>query len=152
MVQLNDADSGVNISSLSNGSILFIWSIRAWVQAAYQQQCVVRTLYPPYQQHNRVDAITTLDECMSVLCACAYRPVSIRSPHTESLSSDEYALVEVLQALQRGQDRIAESKLKPLVAGRLNNTFRRVAQEYVSRMQTASLNFSGMRHLRLVKS
>ena len=152
MLQPNDTDSGVSISSLSDGSILFIWSIRTWVQAAFQQRCVVRTLYPPYQQHQRVDAISVLDECMSVLSACAYRPVSIRCPHTQVLSEDEYVLVEVLQALQRGHEQTAEKKLSPIVAGRLNRTFRRVAQEYVLLMHSASLNFSGVRNLRLVES
>jgi len=141
---------GIRTSALSQGSALFVWSAREWAYAARSRQCVMRALISRYQGLGCMQAIQLIDECMMLLAAAAFRPVCIHNPQDSEISRDEYSLVLVLQALQRNQPDVAQAELSPLIAGRLNHTFRRAAADYVEVLRAAELSCVGVRALNLV--
>lgn len=141
---------GIRTTALSNGSQLFVWSARNWAYAARSRHCVMRALISRYQALGCMDALQLIDECMVLLAAAAFRPVCIHNPEDSEISRDEYSLVLVLQALQRNKADVAQAELSPMIAGRLNHTFRRAAADYVDVLGAADLSCVGVRALNLV--
>ncbi len=142
----------IKLSALSPGAELFVWSVRTWVRAARQRQCVVRLLVGRYHEIGCVAALPLIDEIMMLISAAAYRPVCIHFCNSETLSGDEHILVRVLQAIQRGQDAKAQVELSGMIGGRLNFTFRRAAGDYVEQLAAVDLHCTGIRALSLVKT
>ena len=139
-------------ASLSAGAELFVWSVREWLAAAREKQCVKRNLIPRYHAAECVDAIVLLDEMMCLLAVSALRPIQIRHCGCSSLSEDEMLLVQCLRAVQRGDDELARQQLAALLSAPFNRTFLRPARQYASALCDADLAFTGARFLMAVES
>ena len=144
--------SPITVDSLSEGGRLFVEGIRQWAYAARQRECVKRALIPSYAQHECAEAVDAMDELMSLIAVSAYRPVHVCAVEAEHLSEDEYTLLESMRALQRRQDSVARDSLSTMIAGRLNETFRRVARSYLDITRAAGLDCAGLRKLTLVET
>ncbi len=97
-----------------------------------------------------MDAIPVIDECMSILALSAFRPINIRCPHAEQVSSDEYELAMILQSVQRDDHADATGRAATILAGRFSTTYIRVVRDNITLLSSTALSFSGVRALALV--
>lgn len=143
----NPCPQRVLASSLSSGAQLFVFSVRHWLIAANSKQCIHERLEPFYASMNAAPAVAVLDELMCFIAATAFRKLQIHCPCRADLGDDELALLQILQAVQRGDDQCALDAADTLFTGTFRLSFLRIARAYLAELKAASLSVTGVRYL-----
>lgn|GEM_PF-1262919 len=144
--------TGVPISCLAIGAQLFVFSVRQWRVAAHSKHCIISALDPFYARYGAGPALGVLDEVMSLLCATAFRPVTINCPCKSELNEDEAMLLVCLQHASRENRHAASRSIQDLIDGRLAISFCRVMTAYAAELRLAGLSVTGRRYLSAVPS
>ena len=92
--------SDIQLSSLTSGAQLLVWSARQWLACAKTQRCVHEALALPYAQHNISQAIMPLDESMTLLALGASRQIELGCLCASVLREDERTLLAAFRYLQ----------------------------------------------------
>ena len=144
--------SDIQLSSLTSGAQLLVWSARQWLACAKTQRCVHEALALPYAQHNISQAIMPLDESMTLLALGASRQIELGCLCASVLREDERTLLAAFRYLQCNDLEQAMSVVTPLIHGCLKRTFCRTAAAYTEQLQTVNMKLNGTAYLQAVRT
>ncbi len=137
-------------STLSQGATLLIWSIRQWLVAVRERQCIKQALLIPHHRLHCVGAIYHLDLLMRQLANGAKQSIQIRCPHQAHLSNDELRLLLLIRAAQQENRGEALSRARDLVTPEHSVDLRQAACAYAGKLRQAGLSLASSPRLSLV--
>ena len=142
----------VRVSELSQGSQIFIWSIRQWVVSRRSLRCVGCDLASTYGRLGCKPAIAHLDQFMKRIVFAPLRPLELRHPQFPTLSQDERTMLRVPQAVNNPTDRRSARSAAAQLVSDGSEDLVEFALRYVAALARSGLTLNDYRHLRLTWS
>jgi hypothetical protein len=139
--------TGIQVSDLSRGAQLSLWSIRKWVQQRQKTQRIADTLNNAYKLAGIPEAGELVDEYLSLMGRLSMRPVTVERPCCKTVSADELLILRTLRSLQLGHHDSAMLQISRIISGRFRDAFCRSAKAYVESLSSAGLSLNRISNL-----
>lgn len=142
----------VRVAELSQGSQIFIWSIRQWLVSRRSLRCAGCDLSSTYIRLGCKPAIAHLDQFMRRIVYTPVRPLELRHPQFPTLSQDERTMLRVPQTVHRYAERKAAIGAASQLVSDNREDLLEFASRYVTALAASGLTLNNYRHLRLTWS